>query len=181
MTMANYEKTKAFILSWEGGFSNHKNDKGGATNKGVSWSVWAEYARRKGFTPTVSNLKAMTDEQWDEIFTRNYWAPINASKIEDESIAALVVDWAYCSGVSTAAKNVQRYLGVKVDGVIGPVTLKKLNHPTIKASTIFNDIKDRRVAFLQNIVKRNPSQKVFLNGWMNRLNHINYGDIKENK
>lgn len=32
--MADYRKLKPFILKWEGGYVNDKDDLGGATNKG---------------------------------------------------------------------------------------------------------------------------------------------------
>mgnify|MGYP002949897228 CR=1 FL=1 len=38
--MARIEILSPFILSWEGGFTNHPADKGGATNKGVTIATW---------------------------------------------------------------------------------------------------------------------------------------------
>jgi O-methyltransferase involved in polyketide biosynthesis len=38
----------------------------------------------------------------------------------------------------------------------------------------FESVIDIRKEFYENIVKRNPSQKVFLKGWMNRLNDYNW-------
>ena len=178
--MADYASIKQFILSWEGGYVNHKNDKGGPTNKGVTWSVWSAYARKKGFTPTISNLKAITDAQWDEIFTPNYWSPFKASKILDQNIATLLVDWGYCSGVTTVIKKVQRYLGLKADGIVGPKTLGAINDADSQYR-LFAALWDLRSKFLSDIVKRNHSQEVFLTGWMNRLKHIQYGKIKPNK
>lgn len=178
--MADFSPVKDFILSWEGGYSNHPNDKGGPTNKGVTWSSWKEYAKRKGFTPTLENLKHITDEQWDEIFLKSYWEPCKASQIIDQSIATLIVDWGYNSGVKTVIKNVQRYLGVTIDGIVGPKTLRALNDVP-DARKAFEDIKSNRVTFLNNIVKRNKAQKVFLTGWMKRVNSINYEIIIPNK
>lgn len=177
--MADYKPIKSFILSWEGGYSNHPNDKGGPTMKGVIWSEWKNYAKRKGFTPTIENLKAITDDQWDDIFRKNYWNPFRGGDIADQSIATLLVDWGYNSGVVTVIKNTQRYLGVKADGIVGPVTLRALN--SADAEKTFEAIKARRKKFLEDIVARNASQKVFLKGWLNRLNHINYGSVKNNK
>lgn len=42
--MAKIEPLSKFILSWEGGYVNNPNDKGGATNKGVTIATW----RRQG-------------------------------------------------------------------------------------------------------------------------------------
>ena len=38
--MADYRKLVPFIKKWEGGFSNHPQDRGGATNKGVTFSTY---------------------------------------------------------------------------------------------------------------------------------------------
>ena len=38
--MADVKILAPFILKWEGGFVNHPNDPGGATNKGVTIAVW---------------------------------------------------------------------------------------------------------------------------------------------
>lgn len=43
--------------------------------------------------------------------------------------------------------------------------------------TLFAEIKRARETFIENIVKRNPSQKVFRNGWLRRLNSIGYGNL----
>ena len=40
--MANVNKLAPFILKWEGGFVDHKNDKGGATNMGVTIATWRQ-------------------------------------------------------------------------------------------------------------------------------------------
>ncbi len=43
--MAKIEILSPFILSFEGGYVNHPNDKGGPTNKGVTIATW----RRVGY------------------------------------------------------------------------------------------------------------------------------------
>ena len=40
--MADINILAQFILSFEGGFSNHPADKGGATNKGVTIATWRQ-------------------------------------------------------------------------------------------------------------------------------------------
>ena len=62
--MANYKQIIPFILSWEGGFCNRKNDRGGATNKGVTINTWRGYCAKKGKPATIETLKAMTTSEW---------------------------------------------------------------------------------------------------------------------
>ena len=45
----------------------------------------------------------------------------------------------------------------------------------------FKLIKERRRKFFKDIVKNNPSQKVFLKGWNRRLDCICFGYLKDNR
>lgn len=167
--MADYRKLKPFILKWEGGYANHKNDRGGATNKGITIATFRYYYGRG---KTINDLKHLTDEQWDYIFIRGFWNPFKGDEIKNQSIANICVDWAWASGTKTAVKQVQRILGVKADGIFGEKSLAALNQS--EQRNLFSRIKDKRIEFVENIVRSNPSQKVFLKGWKNRINAITF-------
>jgi lysozyme family protein len=66
----------------------------------------------------------------------------------------------------------QKVLGVKQDGIVGPKTLAAVNNADPK--DLFNQIKVQRGMFLYRIVEKDPKQKKFLNGWLNRLNDLQY-------
>ena len=38
-----FEDALKFVLKWEGGFTNHPKDPGGATNKGITQKVYDVY------------------------------------------------------------------------------------------------------------------------------------------
>lgn len=153
------------IFRLEGGYVNHPNDKGGCTNKGITIETFRSFY---GKDMTCSDLKSITDEQAETIYKNNYWNPCWGDKIYCHKIAELLVDWAINSGVKTAIKGIQRIVGVDVDGVMGPKTLKAINDYPVKP--LFDKLKEERKLFYENIVKKNPSQEVFLKGWLNRLN-----------
>lgn len=167
--MADYRKLKPKILKWEGGFSNHPLDKGGATNKGITIAVFRKYF---GLDKTVEDLRRITDGQWDLIFKTGYWDKMKGDQIKNQSIANILVDWAWGSGPITAIKRLQKLLEVRVDGIIGPITLRALNEA--KQEDLFKKIWNARRDFFYEIVRRNPSQRVFLRGWMNRLNDYDF-------
>lgn len=167
--MADAKKLIPFILKWEGGFANHPNDKGGATNKGITIATFRHFF---GSGATVEQLKAMTDEQWETVFRKGFWNPFKGDEIRNQSIANICVDWAWGSGATTAIKQVQRLLGVAVDGVVGNITLRAIN--SAEPEKLFEKIKSARLAFVEAIVKRDASQQVFLKGWRNRINSIQY-------
>lgn len=166
--MADARKLMPFILQWEGGFVNDPLDRGGATNKGVTIGTF------QSFYPgaTVENLKRITDDQWLTIFKGGYWNPWQADQIKNQAVANIVVDWAWASGARTAIRKVQELLGVSVDGLVGNETLSAINSQD--AEELFDRIKVARYDFVDAIVKRDPSQKRFINGWKNRINSIKY-------
>lgn len=165
--MADYRKLKPFILKWEGGFVDNKRDKGGATNKGITLNTFRLYF---GKNKTVTDLKRMTDAQWDYIFLKGFWDKFCASSIASQAVADACVDWAWTSGPAVVKLRVQRILGVRVDGVIGPKTLAAINHADPKV--LFERIRERRLRFVNNIVAQHPDQKVFLKGWVKRINAV---------
>lgn len=166
--MADAQKLIPFILKWEGGFSNHPLDKGGPTNKGITFNTF------RAFYPgaMVEDLKEMTEEQWFNIFVTAYWDLWCADELKNQSIANIVVDWAWASGSITSIKQVQRILGVKADGIVGPTTLRAINNTN--QQELFNDIKAARFRFIEAIIARDPAQKVFRKGWQNRINDIHF-------
>ena len=167
--MANHLLLIPKVLKWEGGFINHPNDKGGATNKGVTLSTFRKYF---GKTKTVNDLKNITNEQWQYIFKNGFWDRWKADLIKNQSIAELLVDWLYNSG-TLGIKYPQQVLGVVPDGVVGQKTLSAINNYP-NQEELFYKLWNRRKKHYEDIVKRNPSQKVFFNGWMNRLNSFKY-------
>jgi lysozyme family protein len=169
--MADAEKLKPIILKWEGGFSNKKSDRGGATNKGITLTTFRSFY---GSQKSVTDLKDITDEQWMNIFKTGYWNKFLADNIDSQSIANICVDWAWGSGAKTAVKKVQEILGVTVDGITGNQTLSAINKADAK--TLFQKIWKRRKTFFENIVKNDPTQKVNLKGWLNRLNDFKFED-----
>lgn len=169
--MAKAELLKPFVLRWEGGFVDDPLDRGGATNKGITIGTFRNFY---GKDATVEQLKNITDEQWLHIFKSGYWDKWKADDIENQSIADIVVDWAWASGTATSIKQVQKILGVAVDGIVGNDTLTAIN--TADQSSLFDKIRSRRIEFVENIVKRDPSQARFLKGWKNRINSLTFSE-----
>lgn len=169
--MAKAELLKPFILRWEGGFVDDPLDRGGATNKGITIGTFRNFY---GKDATVEQLKHITDEQWLHIFKSGYWDKWKADDIENQSIADIVVDWAWASGTVTSIKQVQKILGVAVDGIVGNDTLTAIN--IAGQRILFAKIHSRRIEFVENIVKRDPSQARFLKGWKNRINSLTFSE-----
>lgn len=166
--MADYRKLKPFILKWEGGFVNDKNDLGGATNKGVTLATFRSVY---GQSMSVNDLKNITERQWEHIFKTCYWDKWKGDEIEDQNVANILVDWTWCSG-AYGIKIPQRVLGVSVDGVVGGKTIAALNARDGKA--LFKELKEERIAYIDRICQTRPQNKKFRNGWLNRINSLKY-------
>ena len=166
--MADYRKLKPFILKWEGGFVNDKDDLGGATNKGVALATFRSvYGQDK----TATDLRNMTDQQWETIFKKHFWDKWRADEIEDQSVANILVDWLWASG-SYGIKIPQRVLGVAVDGIVGAKTIAAVNAKD--GNSFFKEVRQERIDFIDRICNSRPQNKKFKKGWLNRINAIKY-------
>lgn len=144
-----------------------KNDKGGMTIVGVTLNVWKNYMKRFGtFTDAEARarFRNISFSQWKDILLKYYWNACKGSSISHQQTAELFVDWGWNSGVTTATKRAQRAFGLTDDGIIGPKTLAALNGPNS-----FDVLKKARLKHYEDIVKKDPSQGMFLKGWKNRL------------
>lgn len=166
--MADYRKLKPFILRWEGGYTNDQADLGKQTNKGVTLST---YRSVFGKNKTVSDLKKITDEQWEFIFKKNYWDKWEADNIKDQNVANILVDWLWCSG-SYGIKIPQMVLGVSADGIVGSKTIAAIN--ARDGRELFDTIKQERKDFIDRICQTRPQNRKFKNGWLNRINSLAY-------
>ena len=153
----------AFTLRWEGGYSNVKGDRGGATNKGITQRTYDGW-RHDQALPLV-DVKHITDPEVEEIYKARYWAPIYGGNLPPQ-IALAVFDGAVNSGTAQAAKWLQRALGVADDGIIGPQTLAALTGTN--PATVALKVCDLREQFLRNLAAK-PGQQQFLTGWMRRV------------
>ena len=170
--MANSSKLIPFILQWEGGFVNDPDDLGGATNKGITIGTFTEYKKRKGQkAPTVEDLKNISDAEWHDVFKSLYWDRWKADEIKNQSVANIIVDWVWASGVH-GIKRPQKLLGVASDGLVGPKTIAAIN--VADPRKLFDAIKADRAKFIDEICKARPKNEKYRKGWMNRINAIKY-------
>lgn len=171
--MADVNKLVPHILKFEGGFVNDPDDLGGATNKGVTFKTYKLYRNRKGLPiPSVGDLKRLSNDEFTDILKTMFWDACKADIIVSQSVANAIVDWAWHSGTSTAAKEIQRVLGVKADGIIGNITLSAINSQS--PLPLFGKIKAARVKYIERICKSRPGNQKYYRGWMNRINDLQY-------
>ena len=167
--MADYKILKPKVLKWEAGYAGNF-DGMICTMKGVTLATFRSFY---GKDKNCKDLKNITDEQWDNIFIKGYWNKWKANDIKNQSIADLLVDWVYTSGVY-GIKYPQKVLGVKDDGIVGPKTLVAINDYKDQKE-LFEKLWKRRKEHFESIAK-NPSKAKFLKGWLRRLNDFKFSE-----
>ena len=179
MPNSNFNDLVGKILEAEGGFVNHPNDTGKATNRGISWATWGRTAKSiLGKEPTLGNLKDLTEGEAAQIYKQEYWDKMNLDSIEDKSLQHIIFDGGVNHGTGTSARMVQKSINalggqVKVDGALGPKTAEAVNK--LDPEALFNQIKERRYAHYDKIIEEKPDQAIFRNGWYKRVDGITYG------
>lgn len=162
-----FTRSLAKVLVHEGGFSDHPQDPGGATMKGVTQRVYDEYRASIGASPLPVKNISMTELQ--AIYRRRYWDLAKCDKLAP-GVSYVVFDGSVNSGVGQSVKWLQRALQAlglyqgAIDGVIG--------QGTILAAAGVNDndrlvalICERRMAFLRAL----KTFKTFGKGWTSRV------------
>jgi lysozyme family protein len=171
--MADVIKLIPHILKFEGGFVYDPDDLGGATNKGVTYKTYKLYKRRKGQPePIVEDLKNLSVQEFTDILKTMYWDNCLGDRINSQSVANAIVDWAWNSGTVTAVREVQRILGVEDDGIIGNITLSAINSRS--PLPLFGAIQTARKFYIERICISRPVNKKFRKGWLNRINSLQF-------
>lgn len=173
--MANFDLYFETLIKHEGGFVNHPNDPGGATNLGITDKLDGKTdglvdvnGDGKGDVP----IKELKKDQARRIYKRLFWDPLQADNIQSQSVAEILFDFAVNSGVGTAARAIQKIVNVAQDGSIGPKTLSEINKKDAKQ--LFEEIKTFRKQFYSKIIANNPKLKVFQKGWNNRIESFKF-------
>lgn len=164
--MADFEKALKKVLRWEGKLVDDANDLGGRTAYGITQRTYNQY-----YTGDVWDI---TEEQIRYIYRRGYWDKIQGDFIGSQSVAEIVFDMAVNSGVKTAVIKLQMLLELKPDGIFGPLTLKAVNRKNPKM--LFMEYHDVRRAYYRIIVENRPTNKKYLQGWLNRLDSYRFED-----
>lgn len=170
--MAKLELLTPYILKWEGGYVNDKDDRGGATNMGVTVGTWQQVGYDKNGDHQVDSLdmQLLTAADFNKVLAI-YWNRWKADEIHNQSLANLLVDWVWASG-SWGIKLPQYVLGLTTDGLVGPKTIAAVNQAD--AEELFNKIWNERKLFFERIVTRDKVQGKYLKGWMNRLHDFQF-------
>lgn len=163
----NFAAALPIVLKAEGGYVNDPADPGGETNLGVTKAVWQAWCAERGLP--VKAMRDLTVEDVGPLYQTRYWLAASCDKMP-WPLALIHFDAAVNSGVTQAAKLLQRALQVSDDGVLGPVTLGKAAkaEPPVCYRYLLE-----RVWFYRGLAKAKPVMQKFLaGGWLARLQDL---------
>jgi len=156
---ANFFKSLEMVLHHEGGFVDHKDDPGGATNKGITHKTYADFLGRP--LEDVNELKNIPEDHIQLIYKKGYWDKIKGDELPS-GLDFCVFDWAVNSGPGRAAKALQKAVMVSQDGVIGPMTLEAVKE--YDSAVLIESITGYREEFYRNL----STFETFGKGWLRR-------------
>lgn len=160
--MTRFAECLPHILKYEGGWSDHPADPGGATMKGVTLAVYSEWLGRPA---TKAELKAIPDAHLHAIYENNYFRAAHCHELP-AGVDLMIFDLAVNSGPGRARRYLQRAAGVNEDGAIGPATLAAVKAKS--AVVLINAISHHREVFYRGL----PTFATFGKGWMRRLAEV---------
>jgi lysozyme family protein len=166
------------VLKHEGGYTV---DQGGPTMRGITWRDNADLLTKMGYSKDT--LKKLTPEHAKEIYKARYYTEPGVHKLP-EDLQYYVFDFAVNSGPPKAIKKLQKVIGVKQDGVLGPETVKKVQeYAKIHGmATLKKNYVGEREQFMRNLAKQDPNKHGgSLQGWLNRINYLNKDISKEHE
>lgn len=155
------------LFEREKGFSNLKEDKGGATKWGITRSTLSFWLKRDASVEDVQNL---TRDEARKIYRTLWWEQTRIDQLH-ASIAEQVFDFAVNSGPHVAIAALQECVGSKPDGKIGTFTIAAVMSDCVSfagSDALNNDLAKWRTMMLTRIVRRDPTQMKFLSGWVKR-------------
>ena len=163
--MERFKKFLDYIFEVEGGYTNDENDRGGATNFGITHDDAKKYL---GYTGDMRDFKKSDAEK---IYEKVYYRGNHIDKITDDRVALSIFDWAVNSGGKgiKKAQIVANKFGASliVDGIIGNKTLEAIN--AIDPKMFLNEYHEMQRTFYRNLAAKDRTQEDFLKGWLNRV------------
>ena len=155
----NYAFCLQQVLKYEGNYSNHVEDPGGATMRGVTQDVYDDW--REAHNQPAQSVKNISNDEIQGIYRQLYWDKIRGDDLP-AGIDLAVFDFAVNSGVFRASKYLQSVVGVPQDGIIGPQTIQATKTYVAMALT------NKRLRFMQSL----SIWPTFGKGWQNRINDV---------
>ena len=164
------------IIEREGVFVDHPEDKGGPTKYGVTWRSYDAWrnaynqANPEDGLTYPEDVRDITQEIAAKVYLADYVVGPRFPKVANGPLLELLVDTAVHSGPGQAVKFLQRAVGTRDDGIIGPKTIAAARKANPRQTYV--NVLDRRLRFIGEITQGNPGNLSFLPGWQSRMGYF---------
>ncbi|MFN6111196.1 MAG: glycoside hydrolase family 108 protein [Planctomycetota bacterium] len=192
--MAEFEIAFDETMLHEGGYVDDPDDRGGETYRGVArkfhpaWTGWKIVDELKREKP--DSFADLLDQKQElqtlvaSFYREQFWRPIRGEQLSDQALANELFDTAVNQGVGTAIRfwqealnllnrNAKDYPEIEVDGVAGERTLATTNQFLQRnrgqSDRLLKVLNLQQGARYLEIARKNPVQRKFLHGWLNRI------------
>lgn len=164
----------AYVLPNEGGYSNRADDRGGATNFGITIATLSKW---RAHPVSVDDVRTMTVDEAKAIYRQWYWSQPGFNLIKNKVIATALLDQGVLDGQATSVACAQRAANncggsLKVDGECGPNTraaLEQVDQAKFMNAFVLQ-LKSRFDAIVAN--DKSGTQIENYDGWMNRAKRL---------
>jgi len=165
--MSGFRDALRITLRFEGGYADHADDPGGATNRGITQATYDAWRAEQGATPRP--VREITDAEVTAIYRQRYWLDGRCNMLP-WPVSAAHFDACVNHGLRNAARLLQRAVGVAADGIIGPITLGAVERS--EPGGLVDEMLWQRLAFYERIMLRRRASRTFCLGWLSRVNAL---------
>jgi lysozyme family protein len=173
---SNFTQTLNYILEVEGGVSNHSADLGGYTNKGITQASYNTWSQANGRTP--QDVATLSNAQVADFYYNDRYTPSGAGNLP-YPLSLVVMDLSVnYRGPGDAQQFLNQALGrpyttsYKEDPSAIAEAVNRLKSGQETAQSLALKLIDLKEAEHKSNVAKNPSQAVFLEGWLNRVQRM---------
>jgi lysozyme family protein len=144
--------------------SDEYPDRGGPTKGGITLKGLRQW--RNAPSTSTKELQKLGKEEALAMLRRRYVQCNGIEKLEASAVFEQVIDNSVLSGPYLSVCDLQKALGVTVDGIIGPQTCGAVE---TQQATVGAQLVRARALRIVAFVQAHPKQLLFLKGWMRRV------------
>ncbi len=163
--MVEYIKYVPILLENEGCFSEHPYDRGGKTIFGIS-SKWFPREFDEIYFLYKDNRIDEAKSKAIEFYKREFWDKLYCDEYVSQNLANLVCDTGVNQGLYNAKEILKEVMNVHPKTKYRDII--QLCNESKEINNIINHYVDIRIRYYKLSTIKDPKQKVFLKGWLNR-------------